>query len=131
MTLAALIKTDRDDVFLQTDDFAVTGTYKPENKSDDVTLTVLLEEEGQLVQSDHTVDEQLTALIYIGRDPDSDKGGVANVKPGDVFIVDVAHDPDATKWTFMGDIIELNSAGGWYRFTSTTVRQIGTQQRLR
>ncbi len=131
MTLATQIKTDRDLVFLQTDDFAVTGTFKPLTKSGNIALTVNLEEEGQLVDGEHTIDEQLTALIYIGRDPTSSKGGVANIKPGDVFITDLAFDADKTKWVFMGDIIELNSAGGWYRFTSTTVRQVGTQQRLR
>lgn len=136
MTLAAQILTDLSVVFLNPNDFAVTGVYEPFDKSADVPLTVVIEEEGQIVDSGNRVDEQLTALILIGRDPDSDRGGVANVKPGDVLVTDKVYDDDgkliadSKKWGFTGDIIELNSAGGWYRFNSTTVRQVGTQTRL-
>jgi hypothetical protein len=123
VTLKELIAKDRDAIMLNTDELAEDITYLPRDGPSRSVTAVVQERVVYADVGSETVTQQ-EAMVYVGRDPTSDKGGIDKPR-----IRDGIQLADGRIFGFTGDRENVHPGSWWLRFTADIPGRAGTEQK--
>jgi hypothetical protein len=126
MTLRETIADDYDAVFRNVDDFAEEVQFKRKNLAAR-SITVIIDEIELPRDTEMSARRVRQIEVEIGRNEQSEKGGVERLEIGDEILRSREHDPLQRPYVWSGEIIESSDEGWVARFTREAHTQTGGQ----